>query len=225
MVAYLAGFVTEHRRQRIEQVLSQRTRYLTIALEDIYQPHNASAVLRSCECFGVQDVHIVENKNTYEVNRDVTQGASKWLTLIRYNKKGGDNTRICIEALRSRGYRIVAATPHQDDCLLDELPVEDRMAVVFGTEELGLTEYVLEQADEYVKVPMYGFTKSFNISVSAALVLREFTRRMRASDAAWELTQEEKLDLRLSWYRKVVRGSDLLERKFLLERGEQSIPR
>ena len=212
---YLGTFLTPRRLQRIEQVLALRTRHLTVVLEDIYQSHNASAVLRSCECFGVQDVHIVENRNVYTPNPDVDQGASKWLDLIRYNDNAGDNTRACLQNLRRRGYRLVAATPHGDDQLLDQLAVEGPLALLLGTEEVGLTPYAMEQADAFVKVPMFGFTESFNISVCTALMLRELTAKIRRSDVGWELRAGEKLDLRLQWYRRLVRGSELLESRFI----------
>jgi tRNA (guanosine-2'-O-)-methyltransferase len=217
LIDCLADFVSDHKKQRIEQVLAGRTRHLTIVLEDVFQPHNASAVLRSCECFGVQDVHIIEDRNAYIVNPDVVQGASKWLDLVRYSGEEG-NAQTCFAALRARGYRLVAATPHRDECPLDELAVEGRLALMFGTEEQGLSDYALEQADEYVKVPMYGFTESFNISVCAALILREITHRMRTAAVEWQLSEEEKRDLCLNWYRKIVRGSALIEERFLAAR-------
>ncbi len=214
LTRYLGGFVTPERRGRVERVLAARTRHLTVVLEDIYQTHNASAVLRSCECFGIQDVHVIENRNAYSVHPDVDQGASKWLDLIRYNDGDGDNTRRCVEELRASGYRLLGATPHRDDCTLDDVPVDKPAAVMFGTEELGLSAGALESADLFVRVPMFGFTESFNISVCAALMLRELSRRVRAAGGAWELTPEEKEDLRLRWYRKMVRGSEQLERRF-----------
>ena len=213
LVAYLGGFVSDQRKGRMEQVLANRTRFLTVALEEIYQPHNASAVLRSCECFGLQDVHIIESHNTYEVNPEVDMGASGWLNLIRYRE-----TDACLSALRERGYRLVAATPHEEDCTLDELEIETRTAILFGTEELGLTEETLARADSFVKIPMYGFTESLNISVCAALTLCELTRKLRASQLDWRLTAAEKLELRLEWYRGSVRGAELLEERFMAAR-------
>lgn len=214
LTRFLADFVSAKRRQRVEQVLAERSRYLTVVLEDIYQAHNASAVLRSCECFGVQDVHIIENRNSYTLNPDVVQGASKWLDLIRYNEDGGENSRRCLEGLRTAGYRLVAATPNGSDYTLKDLPVDRKTALMFGTEEHGLTPYALDSADLFVQVPMYGFTESFNISVCAALMLQEVSWRMREADTNWPLTECERAELRLDWYRKMVRGSDLLEQRF-----------
>jgi len=215
---YLGAYVTPRRRRRIEAVLAQRTRYVTVVLEDVYQSHNASAVLRSCECFGVQDIHVIEGRNAYTVNEDVAQGAGGWLTLIRHRTMDGESIHTCCHRLRHCGYRLVAATPGDPAASLSELGVESRLAILFGTEEEGLSQAALEEADERVAVPMFGFTESFNVSVSAALILREVTGRMRALDAPWQLTQEEKLDLKLEWYRRSVRGSDLLEKRFLKER-------
>ena len=218
LVDCLADFVSAHKKQRIEQVLDARTRYLTAVLEDVFQPHNASAVLRSCECFGVQDVYIIEDRNTYTVNPDVAQGASKWLDLVRYGSAEGCAVA-CFAALKARGYRVVVATPHRDECNLEDLGIEEPLALVFGTEEQGLSDYALEQADGYVRVPMSGFIESFNISVCAALILRELTGRMRRAAVAWELSEAEKRDLRLRWYRKIVRGSALIEERFLSARN------
>ena len=215
---YLGTFLTEHRRARIDRVLADRTRYLTIVLEDIYQSHNASAVLRSCECFGIQDVHIVEDRNTYTVNRDVDLGAASWLDLIRYRTQDGKSIRTCCEALRSAGYRLVAASPQEDSARLEEVSVDRPLAVLFGTEEQGLSAAARDEVDERVRIPMFGFTESYNISVSAALILRELTGRIRSSQVSWRLSEEQMRSLRLKWYRRVVKGSELLERRYLEER-------
>lgn len=218
LVDCLAGFVSLDRIEKIEWVLQRRTRYLTVALEDVYQPHNASAVLRSCDCFGVQDVHIVEQDNTYQVNPNVALGASKWLSLIRYREAEG-NAAACVAALKQRGYDLVAATPHNEDCLVEDLEIDRPLAVFFGTEDEGLSADTLASMDRYVKIPMFGFTESFNVSVSAALILRELVRRLRSAAVDWRLDEQEKLDLRLQWYRTVVRGSDLIELRYLEERA------
>ena len=219
---HLATFVSQNKKEKIEWVLERRTRHLTIALEDVYQPYNASAVLRSCDCFGVQDVHIVEKRNVYRVSADVALGASQWLSLFHYSG-AEDNSAACIAALREKGYDLIAATPHAEDILLDDLAIEHPLAVFFGTEEEGLAEETLAQMDRCAKIPMFGFTESFNVSVSAALVLRQLPRRLRAG-IDWRLDEAEKLDLRLEWYRNVVRGSELIERRYLEERDIRCEP-
>jgi len=215
LLAYLLGFVSQNKQNKFDEVIQNRTRYLTVVLEDIYQPHNASAVLRSCDCFGIQDVHIIENQNTYQVNPDVALGSSKWLNLIKYNQKE-NNTPEAMKQLKSKGYRIVATTPHKDDVDMHELDLEKGpVALVFGTEMRGLTNEGLALADEYMKIPMYGFTESFNISVSAALCLFYLTEKLRSSQIDWKLSKAEAIEVKLGWARQVVKRSDLLERKFL----------
>lgn len=214
LTAFLSGFLTSQRLERFQSVLALRTRYVTVALEDIYQPHNASAVLRTCDCMGVQDVHIIENNNQYQVNPDVALGASQWLTLRKYND-GDLNTAACYDRLRTEGYRIVATTPHEADVKVDDLDLEKgKLALVFGTELRGLTSLALENADEFVKLPMYGFTESYNISVSAALFLYSLTGRLRRSSIDWGLTVEERDDVMLNWIKSSLRKPDMLEREF-----------
>ncbi len=215
LLDYLSGFITPHKLKRFDEVIQQRTRYITVVLEDIYQPHNASAVLRTCDCVGVQDVHIIENQNTYTVNPDVALGSSKWLTLHKYSGNE-NNTPEAIHSLREKGYRIVATTPHKDDVTLQELSLENGpVALIFGTEMRGLTSSSLDLADEFMKIPMHGFTESFNISVSAALTLFYLTEKLRHSGINWRLSDEEITEVKLQWAREVVKRPDLLEIEFM----------
>ena len=215
---YLEGFITENKRMLFDKVIEQRTRHITVVLEDIYQSHNASAVLRSCDCFGVQDVHIIENRYEYNINPDVALGSTKWLNLQKYNS-GEENTEACYESLREKGYRIVATTPHKDGVMLDELEISHKTALVFGTELEGLSDTAIEKADAWMKIPMYGFTESFNISVSAAIALHHLTRKLRQSDISWKLTDEERIETRLQWARSVVKHANKHERAFLGKEG------
>lgn len=218
LVKYLENFITEERLNTFNEVLHQRTRYLTVALEDIYQPHNASAVLRSMDCFGVQDAHIIENKNEYRVNPDVALGASKWINMHYYNQKT-ENSSEAIEKLKEKGYRIVSTTPHTNDINLENFDLnKGPIALFFGTELNGLTETVLNNSDEFLKIPMYGFTESFNISVSAAIILHHLSLKLRKSNIKWQLPDEEIIDLKLQWLKKSVKSSDLLIKKFLSQK-------
>lgn len=207
-IEILKEFMTENRYERFENVLQNRTRYATVVLEDIYQPHNASAVLRSCELFGVQDVHIIENLNEYSVNPDVAVGASKWLNLYKYNKLE-NNTLDAINTLKKDGYRIVATTPHTNDVELKQFDVtKGKFALVFGSEMPGITDVVLDNADEFLRIDMYGFTESFNISVSVAIILHELIERMHKSDVIWKLSEAEKNAIILRWLKSTVKDAD-----------------
>ncbi len=217
LTEYLGTFITDHKKMRFEEVLAWRTRHITVVLEDIYQPHNASATIRSCDCFGVQDLHVIENRNRYTLSPGVSVGASKWVTLHRHNRRDRENTTSCLQQLRESGYRLIATTPHREDKLLHELPVDEPLALLFGTEETGLSDTALEMADEYLRIPMFGFTESFNISVSVALTLYELTKRLHGTEVNWRLSEEEIIDLRLAWSRKVVSRFRQLEEKFFQE--------
>ena len=214
-IEILKKFVTEERFAKFLDVLKYRTRYATVVLEDIYQPHNASAVLRSCELFGVQDIHIIENRNKYNPNPDVAVGASKWLNLIKYNGKE-NNTIDAIKKLKSQGYRIVATTPHRNDTELKEFDIErGKFALVFGSEMPGISDIVFENSDEFLRIDMYGFTESFNISVSVAIVLHYLIEKLHKSDINWQLTEKEKKEILLKWLKNSVKDADNILKKLL----------
>lgn len=206
--------ISDHKRNLFDQILENRTRHITVVLENIFQPHNASAVLRSCDCFGVQDVHIIENGNTYETSPGIDMGSSKWLTLYRYNQQE-NNTITAIQSLKKKGYKIIATTPHTNDCLIGDLPIDEPFALMFGTELTGLSDLAMKEADAFVRLPMYGFTESYNISVSVALSLYETTERLRKTDVDWHLNEQEKLDLKLNWVRQVIKHGAKIEKEIL----------
>lgn len=214
LLEFLTPMVNENRLVLIEKILALRTQYITVVLEDLFQPHNASAVLRSCDCFGIQDVHIIENRNKYEVNPEVELGAAQWLSMYRYNKVD-NNTHEAVTKLKSDGYRIVATTPHTDDCDIGDFDLSaGKTAILFGTEMKGLSQGALDLADEYVKIPMMGFTESFNISVSAAIVLYELNATLRNSDLPWQLQPSESEKIRLQWIRNSINHIHLIESGF-----------
>lgn len=212
-VAYLRNFVMDEKNQLFERLIQDRTDYITVVLEDLFQSHNQSAILRSADCFGVQDVYMIENRNKYDATSTVSRGAREWLSLHRYNELK-NNTQAVIDKLRGEGYRIIATMPHRDDVVLDDLDLEKgKMAFFFGTELSGLSKLVTEQADEFVKVPMYGFTESLNVSVAAALVMYQVVRRLRQSGIDWHLSEEKQTEVLLGWYHKSVKAADeILER-------------
>jgi len=218
LLKHLSEFISENRKQRFEDIINFRTKYISVVLEDIYQSHNASAVLRSCDCFGIQDVHIIENRNKYVLSENVTLGSSKWLSLHKHNHKE-QNTITTINKLKSEGYRIVATSPHKNNSLLENLSLDRKFALVFGTELEGLSDEAIENADEFVKIPMYGFTESFNISVSAALSLHYLSEKLRKSNINWHLTEEESIDIQLDWMRNTIKMVDVIEKKFLKDRS------
>lgn len=217
LVEYLSGFITPNRKQKFDALIQHRTRHLTVVLEDIYQPHNAAAVLRSCDCFGIQDVHVIENQNKFEANPDVELGSAKWITLYKHNSKQ-ENTADCIADLKKSGYKIVVTSPHKNDCTIEELDITHKTALFFGTEMRGATPVAFEQADAFVKIPMVGFTESLNISVSAAVTLYTLVTRLKRSDSEWKLSPAESQAVTLQWLLNTIPKSDLLVKEFLAQK-------
>lgn len=215
LIQYLSGFLTNERLSLFQRILSLRTNYLTVVLEDLYQTQNTSAVLRTADCFGVQNVHVIENKNVFQLNPDVVRGASNWVTVTRHNGKTM-NTPEALQQLRKEGYRIVVATPHDHDVDLEKFDLEKgKAALVFGCERPGLSEWAMKEADEYMKIPMAGFTESLNVSVAVAITLHHLTYQLRnQSTINWQLTEAEKQTILLDWLRASIKRVDLLEEKF-----------
>jgi len=231
-IEFLSQFITSDRLQRFEEVLSNRTRHITMVIEDIYQPQNASAVVRTSECLGLQDIHIIEKdihiieqNNVYELNKDVVVGASKWIRMHKH-KKNPNNTRTCYERLRAAGYKIYATTPNINGYTPDTLPLDEKVAIVLGNEGEGLSATAIEEADGCIQIPMYGFTESYNISVAASIIAYELVQRLHASEIEWQLNEiewqlneDEKNEIRLRWMKKVLRRVELFESEFYTRRG------
>ena len=207
LLHHLESMLTPQRRELFRKVVEQRTQHFTVAVQDVYQLHNTSAVIRSCDVFGVQDIHVVEEVNLKKIDREIAMGAQKWVDVHRYT-----STEACIGNLRKQGYRIIATSPHKGTALQD-FDIEQKAAIFFGRVTKGLSEEVLESADVFLQIPMVGFTESLNISVSAAIVLQDLTARLRRSELSWQLSEEEQLRKRLEWARKNLKSSkEIIER-------------
>ncbi len=214
LLSFLQSFLTDHRKAIFEEVLAQRTKHFTVVLEDIYLKHNTSAVVRSCDVFGIQDLHIIENKYSSYVSNQVSKGSHKWIDFHEYNSMA-NNTKNCLEALRADGYQIIATTPGADACLLEDFDISKKSAFVFGVEKDGISDYIMQEADGYLKIPMVGFTESLNVSVAAAIILQSLTHRLKHSSIAWQLSHQEKDELRLKWTKKTINNVDkIIERYY-----------
>lgn len=214
---YLESYLTPRRKSLFDSITANRTRHFTIVAEDTYQDHNASALIRNCDCFGIQDLHIIEEINKYRLAKGMTQGSDKWVDLHYYSDYK-DNTQTCIDQLKQQGFSIIATTPHENDCFIDDYDINKKSAFFFGREKTGLTPKILDQADAFVKIPMYGFSESFNISVSAALLLQNLTDRLRKNaNIDWQLTDDEIIDLKIDWSIKTIQNGEAIAAKYLKE--------
>ena len=199
LLQYLEPYLTPERNARLEEVLSKRTQHLTTVVEDTFQERNASAVVRSCDCFGIQDLHIIENEYEYKVSTRMARGALKWINIHIYNGPG-DNVNRCLDTIRSQGYKLVVTSPHQRAYTPQTLPLEEKVAVYFGLEREGVSEQVMNQADYILHIPMVGFTESLNVSVAAALTMNQLGERIRANDTIdWPLAPATRQTLKLWW--------------------------
>jgi len=203
LLAYLQTYLTERRRDLFERVLSERTYHFTVAVEDVYQLHNTSAVIRSCESFGVQNIHVIEEVNVKRIDREIAMGAQKWVDVHRHT-----NTKACVQALKKEGYRIVATTPHKKAHRIEDFDISKKAAIFFGRETEGLSNDILEVADDFIYIPMAGFTESLNISVSAAITLQHIMSRLKSSDIPWQLSPKEVFEKKLAWTQKMIKDVD-----------------
>lgn len=208
LLEHLLSFLTDRRKNLFDEVISKRTRHFTVATEDVYQLHNTSAVTRSCDVFGVQDLHVIEEKVSKKIDREIAMGAQKWVNIDRHN-----STKECIDNLKENGYQIIATTPHNNSAELKDFDISKKSAFFFGKEKEGLSDIVLEAADGYLKIPMYGFTESLNISVAAAIILQTLITRLKDSDVVWELSELEKNQIKLQWAKMSIKSStEIIER-------------
>lgn len=207
---FLENILTDNRKEKFLKVLENRTKHFTVAVEDVFQMHNTSAVMRSCEIFGVQELQVIEQRYGKSIDKEIAMGAQKWVDIHRY-----DTVSNCIDSLKNQGYQIIATTPHENDCLLENFDISKPSALFFGTERDGLSEDVLKQADGFLKIPMVGFTESLNISVAAAIILQNVTERLRNSEVKWQLSETEKQLKYLNWLEKSIKNFKSKKEQYL----------
>lgn len=209
---FLENILTDNRKEKFLKVLKNRTNHFTIAVEDIFQMHNTSAVMRSCEVFGIQELNVIEQRYGKSIDKEIAMGAQKWVDINTY-----DSITDCVDTLKNKGYQIIATTPHDNDCLMDDFDITKPSALFFGTERDGLSEEILQRADGFLKIPMVGFTESLNISVSAAIIIQNLTNRLRNSAIDWQLSEEEILIKRLAWAKNSIKDIKRIEARYYEE--------
>lgn len=209
---FLENILTENRKTKFLKVLENRTKHFTVVVEDIFQMHNASAVMRSCEVFGIQELNVIEQRYGKSIDKEIAMGAQKWVDINTF-----DSITNCVDAMKSKGYQIIATTPHENDCVMDDFDISKPSALFFGTERDGLSSAILQRADGFLKIPMAGFTESLNISVSAAIIIQNLTGRLRQSDIDWHLTEAEILEKRLAWTKSSIKDIKRIEERYFSE--------
>jgi tRNA (guanosine-2'-O-)-methyltransferase len=208
-LSYLENMLTDNRKEKFLKILENRTNHFTVVVEDVFQMHNTSAVMRSCEVFGIQELSIIEQRYGKTIDKEIAMGAQKWVDIASF-----DNVQTCINTIKNKGYQIIATSPHENSCLLDDFDITKPSALFFGTERDGLSSEILQQATGFLKIPMVGFTESLNISVSAAIIIQNLMNRLRQSDLNWHLTDDEKLEKRLTWTKNSIKDIKRIEERY-----------
>ncbi len=204
----LTPFVSETRQARIERVLGARLAGLTVVIENLHDPHNGAAALRSVEGFGLCELHVVEQAEPFRFSSKVTQGCEKWVAIHRY-----PDFPSCARALHDRGFALFAALPPstgQPTVDVGELDVSGKTALVFGNEHAGLTPEAAALCDGRFGIPMQGMTGSFNLSVSVALSVFDCSRRRRALTGGGDLDEDTRAALRARWYMLSVEAAEAI---------------
>jgi tRNA (guanosine-2'-O-)-methyltransferase len=214
-LSFLESILTENRKEKFLKVLQKRTNHFTVVVEDVFQMHNTSAVMRSCEVFGIQELNVIEQRYGKSIDKEIAMGAQKWVDINTF-----DNATNCIQTLKNKGYQIIATTPHENDCLLDDFDITQPSALFFGTERDGLSQEILDCADGFLKIPMVGFTESLNISVSAAIIIQNLMNRLRNSTIDWQLSENEILEKRLAWAKNSIKDIKRIEARYFLENSK-----
>ena len=206
---YMTEFLTEERKEVLRRTLAQRTHYMRIMTENMFHPQNASAIMRHCEAFGIQQIHTVEDRCKFDPSVNIVRGTQKWVDVEHH-----DTTAEALKALKSEGYRIIATTPHRCSSTPETFDVtKGKFALVFGTEHAGISEEVIEAADEFLMIPMCGMVESLNVSASAAILIYMLSQRIREQVDDWQLTDEEQLRLLTRWTMSSVRDYEGILRK------------
>lgn len=206
---YLTKFITDERREVLERTVNSRTHYMRILTENMFHPQNASAIMRHCEAFGIQQIHTVEDRCKFDPSVNIVRGTHKWVDVEHH-----DTTAEALAALKAEGYRIVATTPHRCSATPETFDVtKGKFALVFGTEHAGISDEVIAAADDFLMIPMCGMVESLNVSASAAILIYMLSERIRQTVEGWQLSDEQKLKLLTRWTMSSVRDYERILRR------------
>ncbi|MBP7172967.1 MAG: RNA methyltransferase [Cloacibacterium sp.] len=207
---YLKQFLTSDRLRKIEHYSLESSDFVLPVMEDVYQFRNAAAIIRSVEACGFHKVVALEESNTFNPNLSVTKGADTWVEVERMPRNLAS-----LQNIKERGYKIIAVSPEKNAQSLPDYQLSQPIALVFGTELEGVTTEILDFADETLAIPMYGFTKSFNVSVAAAICMYELKQKLLKSDFNYSLNKEKLLQLKIRWAVNSIRSGEEILKHYL----------
>lgn len=215
---FLSQFMLQERFDVIKRVVGLRTNYITVCLENIFHGQNASAVIRSSEAFGIQNIHVIEDHCHFLPNVDIAKGSDKWLDIHRHNENGASLN--LVKKLKADGYRIVATSPHINGFTADDYDLtKGKVALFLGTEKQGISQTIIDNADDFIRVDMHGFVESLNVSVCGAIIINSLVTRLHSSkNIDWQLTSDEQAVMLNRWMKLSVRNAE----QIIQERYEQT---
>lgn len=197
VIAALEPLATEARSERLKSILTKRTGSVTVVFDHPRDPHNGSAVLRSCDAFGVQRVHVICGQEQFAASRMVAKGSDRWVDIIHH-----ESAEVATRFLRADGFRLLVTHPEgrlkpSDLCSLD------KVALILGNERDGVSPELSRLADDTVQVPMRGFVESLNVSVTAGILVQA-----ACQDRPGDLREPEQQNIYARWLRKSVPRAD-----------------
>lgn len=207
---YLKQFLTEERLRKIEHFAPESSDFVLPVLEDVYQFRNAAAIVRSVEACGFHKVVALQEENNFEPNLKVTKGADTWVEVEKLPRNMES-----FQKIKDKGYKIVAVSLESNAKMLPDYEITEPIALVFGTEMEGVSQEILDFADETLAIPMYGFTRSFNVSVAASICMYELKQKLMKSDVDYKLNEEKLLRKKILWTVNSMRSGDQIFEKYL----------
>lgn len=207
---YIKQFLTEERLQKIEHFSAESSDFVLPVMEDIFQFRNAAAIVRSVEACGFHKIVAMESENVFNPNLRVTKGAENWVEVEKL-----PHHLDSLQKIKNRGYKILAVSPEKNATMLPDYDLKEPVALVFGTEKEGVTEEILNFADETLAIPMYGFTKSFNVSVAAAICMYELKQKLIKSNIDYKLSGEKLWEIKIRWAKNSIPSGDMILEKYL----------
>lgn len=207
---YIKQFLTDERLEKIEHFAPESSDFVLPVLEDVYQFRNAAAIVRSVESCGFHKVVALQEENNFEPNLRVTKGADTWVEVEKLPRNIAS-----LQKIKDRGYKIVAVSLENNAKMLPEYEITEPIALVFGTEMEGVTQEILDFADETLAIPMYGFTRSFNVSVAASICMYELKQKLMKSSIDYKLDEYKLMKMKIRWaVNSIKSGKQILEKYY-----------
>ncbi|TXF75087.1 TrmH family RNA methyltransferase [Chryseobacterium sp.] len=209
---YLKQFLSDERLRKIEHYAQESSDFVLPVMEDIFQFRNAAAIVRSVEACGFHKIVAMESENIFNPNLRVTKGAETWVEVEKM-----PHTLDSLQEIKNRGYKILAVSPEKNAVMLPDYDLREPVALVFGTEKEGVTKEILDFADETLAIPMYGFTKSFNVSVAAAICFYDLKQKLIKSGLDYKLSEEKLWQMKVRWTVNSIQSGEQIFRKYLAD--------